>query len=446
MSRRQVWARAVVRGRSEVVTAVAAGSVEGRETVTGPLLVQKYGGTSVGDTTRLARCGARAVDAHRRGHEVVVVVSAMGRRTDELLGLARDVNQDPPRDHLDLLLATGEQASAALMAMAIEAMGVAAVPLAGPRLGIITEGVHGNARIRSIDVNRVHEGLRRGAIVVCAGFQGVTAEGAVTTLGRGGSDTTAVAIAAALGVGGAAGSGACEILTDVDGVFTADPRLVPSARRIERIACEAMIELASLGAGVLHPRAAMCAQLYGVPLHVRHSQHEGPGTLVVREEPAMEHEAVIGCALTRDLGRLGVRGMPNRPGAQARLFEAIAAAGVLVDDIIQNESGVLADVAFTVDGASLDRVEAAVRPILSDLGGGVVERETDLAKVSVVGTGMRSHTGVASRMFAALGEAGIVIRNITTSEIKISCLVPADRGEEALNVVHEAFGLSGSRA
>jgi aspartate kinase len=224
-------------------------------------------------------------------------------------------------------------------------------------------------------------------------------------------------------------------------VYTADPRIVPSARLIRRIACEAMVELASLGAGVLHPRAALCAQQYGVPLHVRHSQHEGEGTLVVREEPAMEREAVVGCALTRDLGRLGLRGMPNRAGAQALLFEAIAAAEVLVDDIIQNESGPLADVAFTVEQGSLDRVEAAVRPILAELGAGTIERETGLAKVSAVGIGMRTHTGVASRMFAALGEAGIVIRNITTSEIKISCLVPAEQGEEALRVVHEAFGL-----
>jgi aspartate kinase len=416
------------------------------------ILVQKYGGTSVGDTERLARCAARAVAAHRDGHEVVLVVSAMGKATDELLGLARRTNPDPPRNHLDLLLATGEQASAALMAMAIEALGVRAVPLAGPRLGIITESVHGNARIRSIDVNRMHEGLRDGAIVVCAGFQGVTPEGAVTTLGRGGSDTTAVAIAAALGVnegratGGAAliPTGACEILTDVDGVYTADPRIVPTARRIERIACEEMVELASLGAGVLHPRAALCAQQYGVPVHVRHSQHAGDGTLIVREEPSMEREAVVGCALTRDLGRLGVRGMPNRAGAQGRLFEAIAAAEVLVDDIIQNEADGRADIAFTVDQASLDRVEAAVGPILDDLGAGTIERETGLAKVSVVGIGMRTHTGVASRMFAALGDAGVVIRNITTSEIKISCLVPGTQGEQALRVVHETFGLAGA--
>jgi aspartate kinase len=399
----------------------------------------------VGDVERIGRCAARAVRAHAAGHPVVLVVSAMGGTTDELLALARRATADPPRDHLDLLLATGEQASAALMAMAIEALGVRAVALAGPRLGIVTESVHGNARIRSIDVNRMHAGLRDGAIVVCAGFQGVTADGAVTTLGRGGSDTTAVAIAAALGVSDRPDgpAGACEILTDVDGVFTADPRVVRTARRIERIACEAMVELASLGAGVLHPRAALCAQQYGVPLHVRHSQHDGTGTLVVREEPAMEREAVVGCALTRDLARVGVRGMPNRAGAQGRLFEAIGAADVLVDDIIQNESGGEADVAFTIQRAALERVESAVAGILGELGAGRLERETGLAKVSAVGIGMRTHTGVASRMFAALGDAGIVIRNITTSEIKISCLVPTEQAEDALRVVHEAFGLGG---
>ncbi|MFK7961005.1 MAG: aspartate kinase [Phycisphaerales bacterium] len=412
-----------------------------------PIVVQKYGGTSVGDMERVRRCAARAVAMHRAGRRVVLVVSAMGETTNQLVSLAGQVSAVPRREHLDLLLATGEQASAALVAMAIDALGESALPLAGPALGIITEPVHTNARIRSIDAERVLSALARGRIVVCAGFQGVTPAGVVTTLGRGGSDTTAVAVAAALGV--TDGRGACEILTDVDGVYTADPRIVADARRIDRIACEEMVELASLGAGVLHPRAALCAQQYGVPLHVRHAQHERPGTLVVREDATMERESVVGCALTRDLGRLSVRDVPNQPGVQARIFSAIAEAGVLVDDIMQNDGADgRAELSFTFEAAALEPVERAVREVLVELDvavdgpNGAIERETDLAKVSVVGIGMRTHAGVASRMFAALGGAGIVIRNITTSEIKISCLVPGKDGERGMRVVHDAFGLA----
>ncbi|HMN95882.1 MAG TPA: aspartate kinase [Phycisphaerales bacterium] len=406
-------------------------------------IVQKFGGTSVGDPERIRRCAERVATTRRAGHAVVVVVSAMGHATDELIELAGKVCEAPSRREMDMLLATGEQVSIALMAMALGRLGVEATSMTGGQLGIRTDDAHGRARIVSIDAARIRAELDAGRVVVAAGFQGVTARGEITTLGRGGSDTTAVAIAAALDVGGHGGEegGLCEIYTDVDGVYTADPRLVASASKIIRISYEEMLELAALGAGVMHARAVMFGQKYGVPIHVRHSQRPENGTLIVEETPEMEDSPVVGVALKADLGRVSLRRIPSRIGVQGEIFAAIANANVMVDDIIQTEFGDTAHISFTVDHADLAEVKSVAARVLETLGTGELAVEIGLAKVSAVGTGMKSHTGVASGMFTALGEAGIPIQNITTSEIKISCIVPREHGKRALQVVHDAFGL-----
>ena len=403
------------------------------------LLVQKSGGTSLADADGIRRCAARAVAAHLDGHQVVVVTSAMGRTTDDLLALAGRIASAPPRRELDLLLVTGEQVSAALMAMAIHELGVEAVSLPAHGLGLITDPEHCNARIHRIEVDRLRRQLNAARIVVATGFQGITGQGQVTTLGRGGSDTTAVAIAAALGV--KQGTGVCEIYTDVDGVYTADPRHVPQARKLDRISYEEMVELAALGAGVLHSRAVMFGQRYQVPIHVRHSTHDEEGTMIVKETPEMERVCVVGCALTPDLGRITIRGVPNTPGVQSIIFKRIAEAGILVDDIIQIEAGNTADLSFTVEAPNLADIKVAVQKALLIIGRGEMSIEVALAKVSAVGVGMRTHTNVAAAMFKALGDAGINIANITTSEIKISCIVPREQGRLALRVVHDAFEL-----
>ncbi len=412
------------------------------------IIVQKFGGTSLADTKRILRCARRAVAARDAGHQVVVVVSAMGHSTDALIALAHEITETPNQRELDHLLATGEQVSSALMTMAIHELGCDATGLSGQRLGIITDPIHSKARIRTIDIERIREQLAADRIVVAAGFQGVTQEGHITTLGRGGSDTTAVAIAAALDV--ASTGGVCEIYTDVEGVFTADPRAVPRARKLDRIVYEEMLELASLGAGVLHPRAVIFGRKYGVPIRVLSSagdpQTPNQGTMIVKESPEMEACSVVGCALTEDLGRITISRLPNRPGTEAKLFRHIAAANTLVDDIIQIESGDYADVSFTVDSQDLADVKVTVSRALQEFepeiqAQATISVEVGLAKISAVGVGMRSHTGVAATMFEALGEAGINIANITTSEIKVSCIVPKEHGKRALQVVHDAFGL-----
>jgi aspartate kinase len=402
-------------------------------------IVQKYGGSSLADVGCLRRCAARAAATRLAGHRVVVVVSAMGDRTDELAAMAATVADSPSRRELDALLATGEQMSAALMAMALHALGCDAVSLSTPHLGILTDPVHCNARIRSIDAARITAELDAGRIVVAPGFQGLSAEGLVTTLGRGGSDTTAVAIAAALGV--RADTGCCEIYTDVDGVFTADPRLVTDARLLDRISYEEMIELAALGAAVLHPRSVMFGQRYAVPINVRHSTNEDRGTMIVTETAEMAGDVVVGCALSSDLARLTSRRLPNRPGVQAQIFRTIAEAGINVDDIIQTQIDRRVDLCFTLESRRVEEVEQIVRQTLSTGDAGEITVERDLAKVSVVGVGMRSHPGVAATMFSALGQAGIPIANITTSEIKISCLVAREHGAGGLRAIHAAFDL-----
>ena len=403
------------------------------------IIVQKFGGSSLADAPCIGRCAQRAVQAFQEGRHVIVVVSAMGDTTDRLGELAVQVTDRPSQREMDMLLATGEQVSIALMTMALHRLGADAVSMTGRQIGLLTDQVHTKAKIRSIDTSRLRRELDAGRIVVVAGFQGISDEGQITTLGRGGSDTTAVAIAAALGI--AENNGACEIYTDVDGVYTADPRRVANARKLARITYEEMLELASLGATVMHSRAVVFGQKYGVPIHVRHSAKPDPGTMIVKETPDMEDIAVVGCALTPDLGRISVRGIPNKPGIQALIFGNLSDAAILVDDIMQTEAGDTASISFTVEHQDLAEVKPAVQKSLDEIGCGEMSIEVGLAKVSAVGVGMRTHTGVAAAMFNALGKAGIHINNITTSEIKISCIVPKEHGDRALQVVHDAFGL-----
>ena len=405
-----------------------------------PTLVMKFGGTSVADPERIRRAARRVAEAKADGHKVAVVVSAMGHTTDELIGLAGKVAREPARRELDALMSTGEAVSAALTAMALEDQGLPARSLNAFQCAMRTDGGHGRARLEGVDADGLHRMLEQGVIPVVTGFQGIAASGDITTLGRGGSDTTAVAIAAALAV--QRDGGCCEIYTDVDGVHTADPRLVPDAPKLGAITYDEMLELAAMGAGVMHARAVVFGQRHGVPIHVRHSQRPEPGTMIQRETPHMESIAVIGCALKTDLGRVHLQGLPRTAGVQGLVFSAIASRGLIVDDIIQTEGANAVDLAFTVEHGDLPEVKTAVGEVLQRLGSGRIDLEIGLAKVSAVGTGMRSHAGVASRMFQVLGDAGVPIRNITTSEIRISCLVPQEHGERSLRLVHEAFGLA----
>ena len=402
-----------------------------------PLIVQKFGGTSVESPAKIQAAARRAVAAHTAGNQVVVVVSAMGKTTDELLGLAKQMADRPPKREMDQLLSTGEQVTIALMAMAIHSQGYDAISLTGGQIGLKTDEAFTKARIQSIDEWRIHAHLDAGRIVVVAGFQGVTLAGETTTLGRGGSNATLVALGAVLK------ADVCENYTDVDGIYTADPRLVPNARKIDRISYDEMLELSGLGASVLQTRAVEFAKKFGVPLHVRNSQNQTEGTWIVAETPIMEHIVVSGAALKKNLVRVTLKNVPDHPGMAADLFGEIAASNVVVDDIIQNvlDDGT-ANISFTVEDGDL----ADIRPVVDRFcrrvnEGSQPQYHEGLAKVSVVGVGMRSHTGVARRMFKALAEAKVNIQNITTSEIKISCIIARADGQRALQAVHDAFDL-----
>ncbi len=400
------------------------------------IVVQKFGGTSVATPDLVRRAAGRAIRATQGGHSVVVVVSARGQTTDELLDLAYEVTDRPNPRELDQLVSTGEQISIALVAMAIHAAGHGAISFTGGQVGLVTDTVHTKARIQHVNAQRIHDEFAKGNIVIVAGFQGVDANQNVTTLGRGGSDTTAVALAAALK------ADVCEIYTDIDGVFTADPRLVPTARKLNEITYEEMLELASLGAGVLHSRAVEFGKKYHIPIHIRSSLTENPGTMIVEEVSRMETITVRGAALVRDLAKVTIRGVPDQPGVAARIFHAIAAANVVVDDIIQNISREgAADVSFTVVKDELATAMDTSRRIAQELGAGDVVADDKVSKVSVVGIGMRTHTGIAQRMFKALADAGVNIQTISTSEIKISCIIDRGSADKALRVVHDAFGL-----
>ncbi len=405
------------------------------------LIVQKFGGTSVADAQRIHKAARRAIAAKQQGNQVVVVVSAMGDTTDDLIELARQVCANPPKREMDQLLATGEQVTIALMAMAIHAQGHGAISFTGGQIGLVTDNAFSKARIQSINKQRIFDQLDAGNIVIVAGFQGVTPEGDYTTLGRGGSNATLVAVGAVLK------ADVCENYTDVDGIYTADPRIVPNARKIDRISYDEMLELAGLGASVLQTRAVEFAKKYNVPLHVRNSQNENEGTWIVAETANMEHIVVSGAALKKDLTRVTIKNVPDRPGIAAKIFGDIASGNIVVDDIIQNVmDDNTANISFTVEHGDLQDIKPVVERICKELGPKAVAiYHGDLAKVSVVGVGMRVHTGVAQRMFKALADAAINIQNITTSEIKISCIIDKEQGPKALQIVHNAFELEKAR-
>lgn len=405
------------------------------------LIVQKFGGTSVANPDRIKAAATRIIGAKKAGNQVVVVVSAMGDATDDLIELAKQISDNPPKREMDQLLATGEQVTIALMAMAIHAQGHKAISFTGGQIGLITDSAFSKARIQSINQSRIFDELAAGKIVIVAGFQGITPEGDMTTLGRGGSNATLVALGAVLN------ADVCENFTDVDGIYTADPRIVKTARKIDRISYDEMLELSGLGANVLQTRAVEFAKKYGVPLHVRNSQNTNEGTWIVAETPNMEHIVVSGAALKKDITRVAIRNVPDRPGIAAQIFTAIANANIMVDDIIQtvNAENNTAAISFTVEHGDLQDIKPVVEKLTRDFGGKTeAVYDADLAKVSVVGVGMRTHTGVAQKMFSALASNAINIQNITTSEIKISVIVSKSDGPKALQVTHDAFDLGKS--
>jgi len=400
------------------------------------LIVQKFGGTSVSDAERINRAARRAIMAKSQGKQVVMVVSAMGKTTDQLVTLANQITDNPPRREMDMLLSTGEQISIALMAMAIHHMGHEAISMTGPQIGLITDNAHTKARIQSIEAQRIYKHLEDGRIVIVAGFQGMDDEGNITTLGRGGSDTSAVALAAVLK------ADTCEIYTDVNGIYTADPRIAPKARKLEKISYDEILELASLGAGVMHSRSIEFGKKYDVTIHVRSSLTDEPGTIICQEIPEMEEIAVRGATLKKDLARIIMTGVPDRRGVAGQIFQAIAENNVVVDDIIQNpQADNRANIGFTVDKSDFREARAIAEKLNEQLGGQGVVFDDQVAKVSVVGVGMRSHTGVAAKMFQALAEIDCNIENISTSEIKISCIIAVDEAEDALRKIHSAFDL-----
>lgn len=400
------------------------------------ILVQKYGGTSVGDAARIKRVAERIKGYHEKGIQLVVVVSAMGHTTDELVTLAEQISGNPPRREMDMLLSTGEQISVALLAMALDAIKVPAVSFTGGQVNIITDGNFTNARIEKIETGRLEKELAEGKVCIVAGFQGIDIHNNITTLGRGGSDTTAVALAAALK------ARECEIYTDVDGVYTSDPNKVEGARKLKQISYEEMLELASLGAGVLHNRSVEFAKKYGVIIQVRSSFNHNEGTLVVSEDQIMEKLVVTGVTLKNDDARLSVGDIPDKPGTAAEIFQALADAKINIDIITQSTGkDKLNTISFTLPQKELANAKEILKSLTSKWGAGEITADENIAILSAVGVGMKSHSGVAAGMFKALADAGINIEMISTSEIKISCVINRERGREALRIIHKVFGL-----
>jgi aspartate kinase len=396
------------------------------------LIVQKYGGSSVKDVERIKAVAERVARRHDAGCSMVVVVSAMGDTTDELIDLARQISARPEPRELDMLLSTGELISSALVTMALHERGYKAVALSGPQAGILTDATFSKAKISAIDPSRLERELAGGKIVVVAGFQGLTDDQDVATLGRGGSDTTAVALAARLK------AEACEIYTDVDGIYTADPRLVPEARKLDAVSFEEMLEMAQMGARVMHPRAVELGQIYGMPITVRSSYTDREGTIIGVETG----NKVTGIAHDSDVAKLTVVGVPDRPGIAHRLFAPLADAAINVDTIVQNVShGGKTDVSFTVNKTDLDAATKFVEPLARELGAETVQANPSMAKVSIVGTGIQNHPGYAARMFGAMSEAGINIDMISTSEIRITVLIDRDRVQDAVRALHRTFEL-----
>jgi aspartate kinase len=405
------------------------------------VIVQKYGGSSVADPEKIKTVARRVVETARLGHRVVVVVSAMGGTTDSLLGLARAVSAQPPPREMDLLLATGEQVSIALLAMALEALGCPARSFTGAQVPILTDKTHTRARILKIKNDRIRQALESGHVVVVAGFQGVTDDDEITTLGRGGSDLTGVALASALE------ADACEIYTDVDGVYTADPNIVPEARKLPRISYDEMLEMASLGAKVLQSRSVQFAKKYGVPVHVRSTFKPDPGTLVTREDRGMEEVVVTGVTHDRSQAKVSILRVPDRPGIASKVFGAVAEQNMVVDMIVQNISREgYTDISFTLPRGDRARAVALLEDVARRIGALGIQFDDRIARVAIVGVGMRSHSGVAARMFAALAKEGINIQMISTSEIAISCVIEDKYAELAVRALHEAFELGKERA
>jgi len=401
------------------------------------LIVQKYGGTSVGNTDRIKNVAARIATYHKKGDKIVVVVSAMSGVTDNLIKLAKELMPLPNEREMDVLLATGEQTTIALTAIALHSIDIPASSLTGAQAGIVTDGVHTKAKIQNISPKRIHDLLNQGKVVIVAGFQGESIEGQITTLGRGGSDLTAIALAAALK------ADLCQIYTDVDGVYTADPRIVPSAKKLDEISYDEMLELASLGAKVMQSRSVEFAKKFGVVFEVRSSLNENPGTIVKEETKSMEGVVVRGVSLDKNQAKITLVGVPDKPGVAARIFKAIGDANVNVDMIVQNishGSGKPAtDLSFTVDKPDLLKAQKVIDLLKKEIGFGEVIATDNIGKLSIVGVGMKSHTGVAGKMFETLAREGVNIEMISTSEIKISVVIDLAKAEQAIKAVHRAF-------
>ena len=400
------------------------------------LLVQKYGGTSVGTIERIHRVADRVAQVHRDGHGIVVVLSAMSGETDRLIKLAHEVTASPDEREMDMLLSTGERVTIALLAMELRGRGINARSFTGRQVGILTDSAHTKARIARVTADRIREALEQGVVPVVAGFQGINEQSDVTTLGRGGSDLSAVALAAALK------ADRCVIFTDVDGVYTADPNIVPAARRLDRVSYEEMLEMASLGAKVLQTRSVEFAAKFNVPVEVNSSFKEGKGTLVTKEETDMEAVAISGVTGDRNQAKITIIGVPDKPGIAAKIFGPVAAAHINVDMIIQNISqATLTDLSFTVPRADLKKAVSIVQGVVKEIDAKSMSVTEAIAKVSLIGVGMRSHSGVAAKMFEVLSREGVNILMISTSEIKISCVIDEKYLELAMRSLHSAFGL-----
>jgi aspartate kinase len=401
------------------------------------LIVQKFGGTSVGNTEKIKNVARRILETQRQGHQVVAVVSAMSGVTDSLIKLSREVSPQPTEREMDVLLATGEQTTIALTAMAINALGGRAISLTGAQAGIVTDGIHTKAKISNIAPAEVHRFLQEGNIVILAGFQGRTLRGDITTLGRGGSDLTAIAIAAALK------ADFCQIYTDVDGVYTCDPRVVPNARKIDMISYDEMLEMASSGSKVMQSRSVEFAKKFHVRFEVRSSFNHNPGTIVTEETPSMENVVVRGVSIERQQAKVTIQHVPDRPGVASRIFRTVADANIIIDMIVQNVSiEGSTDISFTLHREELEKLGPRLDETVREIGAGQIIRREGVAKLSVVGIGMRSHSGVAAKLFEALSEGGINIQMISTSEIKTAVIIEESAIEKAAQLAHEAFGLA----
>jgi len=405
------------------------------------LIVQKYGGTSVGTPERIRNIAARILATQQAGNSVVAVVSAMSGVTDSLLKLARAVSDHPTDRELDVLLATGEQTTIALTAMAINALGGRAISLTGAQAGIVTDNFHNKAKIANISPRQIRKYLNDGNIVIVAGFQGQTLQGNITTLGRGGSDLTAIAIAAALQAHN------CEIYTDVDGIYTCDPRIVPSARKIDVIVYDELLEMASSGSKVMQSRSVEFAKKFNVPFEVRSSFNNNRGTIVKEENPSLENVVVRGVSIERNQAKVTITRVPDKPGTASKIFTTLAAANVVIDVIVQNVSASgTTDISFTMNQDELDKIGPILTDVVKEIGAGELLTKGGIAKLSVVGIGMRSHSGVAATLFEALGKGGVNIQMISTSEIKTAVIIDEELVVKAANLAHEAFGLANEPA